>query len=72
MIAELGHFSLVVALALAVAQVGLSFAGARTGRASWLATARPIAVGQFVFVAGAFAALAYSFVSNDFSVLNVA
>ncbi len=72
MIAELGHFSLVVALALAVAQVVLSFAGARTGRASWLATARPIAVGQFVFVAGAFAALAYSFVSNDFSVLNVA
>jgi cytochrome c-type biogenesis protein CcmF len=69
---ELGHFALVIALALATAQVVLSFAGARTGRASWLATARPVAVGQFVFVLGAFAALAWSFVANDFSVLNVA
>ena len=33
---------------------------------------RPVAVGQFVFVAGAFAALAWSFVTSDFSVLNVA
>ncbi len=69
---ELGHFALVIALALAIAQVVLSLAGARTGRASWLATARPIAVGQFVFVALAFAALTWSFVNNDFSVLNVA
>jgi cytochrome c-type biogenesis protein CcmF len=37
-----------------------------------MATSRPIAVGLFVFVAGAFAALAASFVGNDFSVLNVA
>jgi cytochrome c-type biogenesis protein CcmF len=72
MIAELGHFALVIALALALAQVVFAFAGARTGRIAWLATVRPIAIGQFVFVAGAFAALAWSFVSNDFSVLNVA
>jgi cytochrome c-type biogenesis protein CcmF len=72
MIAELGHFALVVALALALAQVVLGFAGARTGRRAWLATARPIAIGQFMFVAAAFAALAYSFVANDFSILNVA
>jgi cytochrome c-type biogenesis protein CcmF len=72
MIAELGHFALVIALALALAQVVLAFSGARTGRAALIATARPIAVGQFVFAAGAFAALAYSFVANDFSVLNVA
>ena len=55
MIAELGHFALVIALGLALAQVTLSLVGARTGRASWLATSRPLAVGQFVFVAGAFA-----------------
>ncbi|HEY4999058.1 MAG TPA: heme lyase CcmF/NrfE family subunit [Usitatibacter sp.] len=72
MIPELGNFALVVALALSCAQVFFAFAGARTGRAAWIATARPIAVGQFVFVAGAFAALAWSFVNNDFSVLNVA
>jgi len=71
-IPELGHFSLVVALALAIAMVALSFGGAATGRSAWLATARPVAVGHFLFVAGAFAALAYSFVSSDFSVLNVA
>jgi cytochrome c-type biogenesis protein CcmF len=72
MIAELGHFALVVALALAIAQVVMSFAGARTGRAALLVTTRPIATGHFVFVLAAFAALAWSFMSNDFSVLNVA
>jgi cytochrome c-type biogenesis protein CcmF len=72
MIPELGHFSLIVALTLAIAQSAFSFAGARTGRAQLIAAARPIAVGQFIFVGGAFAALAYSFVMSDFSVLNVA
>ena len=72
MIPELGHFALVIALALAAAQAALSFTGAATGRAALLATARPVAVGQFLFVAGAFAALAASFVGSDFSVLNVA
>jgi len=72
MIPELGHFALVVALALALAQAIFSFAGASSGRVRLLAAARPIAVGQFLFVAAAFAALAYSFVTSDFSVLNVA
>ena len=72
MIAELGHFALVIALALALAQAGLSFAGASTGRPALLATSRPVAIGQFVFVAGAFAALAASFLRNDFSLVNVA
>ncbi|HUQ28628.1 MAG TPA: heme lyase CcmF/NrfE family subunit [Usitatibacter sp.] len=72
MIPELGHFALIVALALALAQSAFSFVGAATGRVPLLAAARPIAVGQFLFVAAAFAALAYSFVTSDFSVLNVA
>src|SRR5687767_1001653 len=72
MIPELGHFALVIALALALAQGALAFTGAATGRAALLATSRPLAAGQFVFVAGAFAALAASFVGNDFSVVNVA
>ena len=72
MIPELGHFALVIALTLAVTQAALSFAGASTGRMQLLAAARPVAVGQFLFVAGAFAALAWSFYSSDFSVLNVA
>jgi cytochrome c-type biogenesis protein CcmF len=72
LIPELGHFALAIALALSIAQAVLAFAGAATGRAALLATARPIAVGQMVFVTGAFAALAACFVGNDFSVLNVA
>ncbi len=37
-----------------------------------MALARPLAAGQFLFVAFAFGCLACSFVANDFSVLNVA
>jgi cytochrome c-type biogenesis protein CcmF len=71
-IPELGHFALVVALALASAQALLALTGAATGRHALMATARPIATGQFLFVVGAFAALAACFVGNDFSVANVA
>ncbi len=72
MIPELGHFALVVALGLALAQAILGLTGAATNRAALLATARPVATGQFLFVLAAFAALAASFVGNDFSVVNVA
>ena len=72
MIPELGHFALTIALALAIAQVAVAFIGSRTGNGALLATVRPAAIGQFVFVAGAFGALAWCFVSSDFSVLNVA
>src|SRR5687768_14197594 len=72
MIAELGHFALVVALALAAAQAVLPLVGAATGRAALVATARPIAAGQFLFVLAAFCALAASFLANDFSIANVA
>ncbi len=72
MIPELGQFALVVALALALALAGFSLVGSQMRRPALIAAARPIAIGQFLFVAGAFAALAACFVGNDFSVLNVA
>jgi cytochrome c-type biogenesis protein CcmF len=72
MIPELGHFALVIALVLAAAQSILPLAGAATHRRTLMAAARPIAAGQFIFVLGAFAALAACFVGNDFSVQNVA
>jgi cytochrome c-type biogenesis protein CcmF len=72
MIPELGQFALVLALCLALVQSVLPIAGAATGNATWMGVARPAAQGQFVFVAFAFGCLAYSFVTNDFSVLNVA
>ena len=72
MIPELGHFALIVALCIALAQAVLALLGAARGNVAWMGVARPAAQGQFIFVAFAFACLAYSFVSNDFSVLNVA
>ncbi|HTS55697.1 MAG TPA: heme lyase CcmF/NrfE family subunit [Burkholderiales bacterium] len=72
MIPELGHFALIVALCIACVQAVLPLIGAQRGDAAWMALARPAAQGQFVFVAIAFACLAWSFVGNDFSVLNVA
>ena len=72
MIPELGQFALALALCLALAQGVLAIAGAARGDAAWMAVARPAALGQFVLVATAFGCLAWSFASNDFSVLNVA
>ena len=72
MIPELGHFALIVALCIAVAQGTLPLWGAASGNRRLMALARPAAQGQFVFVAIAFGCLAWSFVHNDFSVVNVA
>ncbi|HNQ04328.1 MAG TPA: heme lyase CcmF/NrfE family subunit [Thiobacillaceae bacterium] len=72
MIPELGHFALIVALVLALTQAILPLAGAQRGNLTLMAVARPAAQGQFVFVALAFGCLAYAFLSNDFSVENVA
>ncbi|MET0218447.1 MAG: heme lyase CcmF/NrfE family subunit [Burkholderiales bacterium] len=72
MVPEVGQFALILALLLAVAQGTVPLAGAARGLQSWMASARPLAQGQFVFVAIAFGCLAWSFVHNDFSVLNVA
>ncbi|MBC7944731.1 MAG: heme lyase CcmF/NrfE family subunit [Burkholderiales bacterium] len=72
MVPEIGQFSLILALCLALAQSALPLIGAGRGIPSWMAVARPAAQGQFVFVAIAFGCLAWSFVHDDFSVLNVA
>jgi cytochrome c-type biogenesis protein CcmF len=71
-IPEIGQFSLVLALCLALVQASLPLAGAWTGRAEWMAFARPAAAGQFVFIMIAFATLEYAFLNDDFSVLFVA
>jgi len=72
MIPEIGHFALILALLLAAILGTLPMIGAARGISSWTALARPVARGQALFVALAWCCLAYSFVSNDFSVLNVA
>ena len=69
MITELGHFALILALTMALAQSVLPLWGAHTGNAAWMALARPSARGQFLFVLIAYACLTYAFLTNDFSVL---
>jgi cytochrome c-type biogenesis protein CcmF len=71
MIPELGQFALIIALCIALVQGVLPIVGAARGDLAWMSVARPAAQGQFVFVVIAFGCLAYSFVTNDFSVLNV-
>ncbi len=72
MIPELGHFAMILALLLAVVQGTLPIIGAAKGRREWMAVARPAAFGQAFFVAFAWGCLVYSFVTSDFSVINVA
>jgi cytochrome c-type biogenesis protein CcmF len=72
MIPEIGQFSLILALLIAIVLAILPQIGAARGIPQLVAMARPAAQAQFLFVAIAFCCLGYSFITNDFSVLNVA
>ena len=72
MIPELGHFSLIIALCLALTLGILPIIGAARNNPVLMGVARPLAYGQFVFIGLAFATLANAFLGNDFSVLYVA
>src|SRR5687768_6927309 len=72
MIPEIGQFALIIALLLALTQFTLPLIGAQNGNRAWMALAAPAGQAQFIFVAIAFCCLGYSFIINDFSVLNVA
>ncbi len=71
MIPELGHFALVLALAIALVQSTVPLYGARTGDPVLMGVAAPTALAQFVFVGLSFAALVACYVTSDFSVLTV-
>jgi cytochrome c-type biogenesis protein CcmF len=72
MIPEVGQFALIMALLLALTQATVPMIGAARGLRSWMAVAAPAGQAQFVFIAIAFCCLGYSFITNDFTVLNVA
>ena len=72
MIVEVGHYALILALALSLVQGTFPLIGAQLRYAPWIAMARPVAIVQFGFVAISFAALTHAYVVSDFSVLNVA
>jgi len=71
MIAESGHYALVLAFALALIQSTVPILGARWRDFALMNVARSTAVAQLVFVAASFAALVTLHVSSDFSVINV-
>jgi cytochrome c-type biogenesis protein CcmF len=71
MIAEAGHYALVLALALALVQAVVPIVGARKNDAVLMGVAGPTAFGQLLFVGFAFAALVACYVRSDFSVINV-
>src|ERR1700674_836595 len=71
MIAELGHYALVLALALALLQSWSPVVGARKGDVALMKLADSTALAQFAFVAFAFGALTSCYVMSDFSVANV-
>ncbi len=71
MIPELGHYALVLALALGLIQSVVPIIGALTRDAALMRLATSTALMQFVLVAFSFGALVVCYVTSDFSVTTV-
>ena len=72
MIPEIGQFALILALTVACCSLCCRRSGPHAEFRSSSLVAKPAAQAQFLFVLIAFVCLGYSFINNDFSVLNVA
>ena len=71
MTVEIGHFALVLALALALVQATVPLVGARLGNHRLMSMAAPTAMAGFALVALSFCSLVAAYVASDFSVANV-
>ncbi len=71
MIAELGQYALILALALALVQTVVPAWGAAKDDAVLMGVAAPVALAVLGFVTFAFGALVAVYVTSDFSVVNV-
>jgi cytochrome c-type biogenesis protein CcmF len=72
MIAELGHFALILALLAAVMQAAFGLIGPAVDKPALTAVVRPATSAQFVLVTISLGVLVWAFVQNDFSVEYVA
>ncbi|XOV89902.1 MAG: heme lyase CcmF/NrfE family subunit [Pseudomonadota bacterium] len=72
MIAELGHFALILALGLAACLAVVPALGVSQGRTAWMQLSGSLSAGLFVFVGVSLACLTHAFVVDDFSVAYVA
>jgi cytochrome c-type biogenesis protein CcmF len=71
MIAETGHYALILALVVAIVQAILPLWGTRRHDPQLMAIAAPAAQMQFLLIAIAFAALMTAYVTSDFSLQTV-
>ncbi|MGB6969400.1 MAG: heme lyase CcmF/NrfE family subunit, partial [Methyloceanibacter sp.] len=71
MIAEAGHYALILALGVAIVQTVLPLWGTRRHDPQLMAVAAPAAQMQFLLIAISFAALTVAYVTSDFSLQNV-
>jgi cytochrome c-type biogenesis protein CcmF len=72
MVAELGHFALIISLGLALLLSVLPMWGAHKNNVTLMHTARPLAWGMFLLLLLSFVILCWSFYVNDFTVQYVA
>lgn len=72
MLAELGNFSLVIALVMAVILSICPMWGAYRDNSQMMAMAKPLAIGMFLFTGFSYFCLTYAFVTDDFSLAYVA
>jgi cytochrome c-type biogenesis protein CcmF len=71
-IPEIGHFSLILALLVALTLGSFPIIGASRGNTVWMGLAKPLSALQFALVAFSFLCLAYAFAAKDYSVVYVA
>ncbi|TMJ36664.1 MAG: heme lyase CcmF/NrfE family subunit [Alphaproteobacteria bacterium] len=71
MIAETGHFALILALVTALIQFIVPLYGAQRGDRALMKVAAPAALAQFSLIVIAFFALMHAYVTSDFSLVNV-
>ena len=72
MFAEIGHFALLLALAIAMLQATVPLIGAKRHDAQAMQMGSYAAMAQFLFIAISFGCLTHAFVTSDFSVAVVA
>ncbi|EKO3963214.1 heme lyase CcmF/NrfE family subunit [Vibrio fluvialis] len=72
MIAEIGHFALILALALAALLSVLPLVGASKNNHVLMNAARPLSIGMFMMLALSFGILLWAFYTNDFTLQYVA
>lgn len=68
---EIGHFALVLALALGLVQMTVPLIGARLRDERMMAVAGPVTLAGFAFTALSFAILTMAYAQSDFSLQNV-